>query len=82
MKKIEMYTPFVILISCILALIIVFNYQVVKLGKQVEKDEHIKDSLQTEMFILQSNNGRYEIFYDVMKEKHPKEVEGIMDSIE
>lgn len=49
--------------------------ELTKIHKQV-------DSLHTELHISQTNQGRYEIFYDVMKERHPKEAQDIMDSIE
>lgn len=78
--------PLIILTLCLIALLALFNYQIERLGKQVEEDvtkyNNLKDSLQTEIHILQINRGRYEIFYDVMKEKHPQESQDIMDSIE
>ena len=82
MKVLTSITPLIILIASLLILIIVFNYQIDKLGKVVESDVKTIDSLQTELFIKSTTAGRYEIFYEVMKERHPKESEGIMESIE
>lgn len=74
--------PLLVIVGCMIILVLGVNYQIDRVGNQIKTDIKTIDSLQTELHISQTNVGRYEIFYEIMKERHPKESEGIMDSIE